>query len=72
MQFYYLISKALTSFCKDKIKKTLRNNIIYNVNCKNCEVSYHVGQTKHNFEIRKSEHQRQKSSVIFKHCNAEP
>ena len=48
----------------------LGNNIIYNVNCKDCDVSY-VGQTKRNFEIRKEEHQKQKSSVIFQHCNAE-
>ena len=54
---------------KDETKKILRNNIIYNVNCKDCEVSY-VGQTKRYFEIRKGEHQKQKSSVIFQHCNS--
>ena len=33
--------------------------------------SSYVGQTKRNSEIRNGKHQKQKSSVIFHHCNTQ-
>ena len=51
---------------KNKTKNHLENNVIYKVNCMDCDASY-VGQTKRSFKIRKGEHKKQKQSVIFQH-----
>ena len=40
---------------KDKIKKGKLSNVVYQINCKNCDYSY-VGQTKRKLKTRLKEH----------------
>jgi len=50
--------KKLNQFIKvhkDPLPKTSRPNVVYKINCTECEASY-VGQTKRNLNIRISEH----------------
>jgi len=42
---------------KDTLPLGLNKNVIYKLNCKNCDVSY-VGQTKKRLNIRASEHKK--------------
>ena len=40
---------------KDKIKKDELSNVVYQINCKDCDYSY-VGQTKRKLKTRLKEH----------------
>jgi len=57
---------------KDRTEHTHKNNIVYKINCNNCEASY-VGQTKRQMKTRVKEHynniklDKSKHSVISEH-----
>ncbi|XP_018361286.1 PREDICTED: uncharacterized protein LOC108760014 [Trachymyrmex cornetzi] len=59
---------------KDKNEQENNNNVIYKIDCKNCEASY-VGQTKRQLKTRIKEHKnnfkldQSKHSVITNHMN---
>jgi len=48
---------------KDCLQKDSRNNIVYKINCKDCDASY-VGQTGRLLRTRIKEHKRNLTSVI--------
>ena len=52
----------------DRTFRSDKNNVVYKVNCSSCSYSY-VGQSKHSFDIRKGQHQKQKGSVVYQHIN---
>ncbi|EFN65835.1 hypothetical protein EAG_05269, partial [Camponotus floridanus] len=51
---------------KDKVEKDSRSNIVYKINCMNCDASY-VGQTGRLLRTRIKEHIRNLMSVIAEH-----
>jgi len=57
---------------KDRTEHTMKNNIVYKINCSNCTASY-VGQTKRQMKTRIREHcnniklDESKHSVISEH-----
>ena len=53
---------------KDRTFRRDEHNVVYKVNCNSCSYIY-VGQSKCSFDTRKTEHQKQKSSVIYQHIN---
>jgi len=58
---------------KDYIEHSHRNNVVYKINCKDCEASY-VGQTKRQIRTRMKEHynniktDKSKHSVLTEHA----
>ncbi|EFN66416.1 hypothetical protein EAG_06731, partial [Camponotus floridanus] len=51
---------------KDKLDKDSRSNIVYKINCMDCDASY-VGQTGRLLRTRIKEHKRNLTSVIAEH-----
>jgi len=57
---------------KDHVEHSHKNNVVYKINCKNCDASY-VGQTKRQIRTRIKEHynniksDKSKHSVITEH-----
>lgn len=51
---------------KDKSEKAKQNNVVYKLNCNDCDVVY-VGQSKRAISVRVDEHKKSKNSVIYEH-----
>ncbi|EFN69163.1 hypothetical protein EAG_11529, partial [Camponotus floridanus] len=51
---------------KDRLDKDSRNNIVYKINCMDCNASY-VGQTGRLLKTRLKEHKKNLTSVIAEH-----
>ena len=63
--------RSLSSKPKDHIPKKDRNNTVYQLNCKDCEAIYYMGETKQTLNIRAEEHITAiKSASKKSHCRA--